>query len=96
MADRVGDRRRAVAEPVDRAELAQAIDDALEALTDMQREVFLGCHEQGVPWMRSPVAWASPPAPPAATSTAPWSPSATASNPAASFEKTNWMFSRSF
>ena len=47
MADRVGDRPAPSAEPVDRAELAQAIDDALEALTDMQREVFLGCHEQG-------------------------------------------------
>lgn len=47
MADRVGDREAPSAEPVDRAELAQAIDEALEALTDMQREVFLGCHEQG-------------------------------------------------
>lgn len=47
MADRVGDRPAPSAEPVDRAELAQAIDDALEGLTDMQREVFLGCHEQG-------------------------------------------------
>jgi len=47
MADRVGDRPAPSAEPVDRAELAQAIDDALEALTEMQREVFLGCHEQG-------------------------------------------------
>jgi len=46
MADRVG-AAPAAAEPVDRAELAQAIDEALEALTDMQREVFLGCHEQG-------------------------------------------------
>jgi RNA polymerase sigma-70 factor (ECF subfamily) len=35
-------------EPVDRAELAQAIDEALEALSDKQREVFLGCHEQGL------------------------------------------------
>lgn len=33
---------------VDQAELAQAIDEALEALTDKQREVFLGCHEQGL------------------------------------------------
>jgi RNA polymerase sigma-70 factor (ECF subfamily) len=36
------------AEPVDRAELAQAIDEALEELSDKQREVFLGCHEQGL------------------------------------------------
>lgn len=48
MADRVGDSAAApTAEPVDQAELAQAIDDALEGLSDMQREVFLGCHEQG-------------------------------------------------
>jgi RNA polymerase sigma-70 factor (ECF subfamily) len=36
------------ADPGDRAELAQAIDEALEALSDKQREVFLGCHEQGL------------------------------------------------
>ena len=47
MTDRIGDRAAPSAEPVDRADLAQAIDEALEALTDMQREVFLGCHEQG-------------------------------------------------
>ena len=48
MADRIGEGAAPqTAEPVDRAELAQAIDEALEALTDMQREVFLGCHEQG-------------------------------------------------
>jgi len=47
MADRMGDRPAPSTEPVDRAELAQAIDDALEGLSDMQREVFLGCHEQG-------------------------------------------------
>lgn len=50
MADRVGEGAAAVpaAEPVDRAELAQAIDEALESLSDKQREVFLGCHEQGL------------------------------------------------
>jgi len=49
IADRAGDRAAPEpAEPVDRAELAQAIDEALEALSDKQREVFLGCHEQGL------------------------------------------------
>jgi RNA polymerase sigma-70 factor (ECF subfamily) len=49
MAERAGEGTAAPAsEPVDRAELAQAIDEALEALSDKQREVFLGCHEQGL------------------------------------------------
>lgn len=47
MADRLPDGAAPAAEPVDRGDLAQAIDEALEALSDMQREVFLGCHEQG-------------------------------------------------
>ena len=36
------------AEAVDQAELAQAIEEALESLSEKQREVFLGCHEQGL------------------------------------------------
>jgi RNA polymerase sigma-70 factor (ECF subfamily) len=49
MADRVGEGAAAPgAEPVDRAEMAQAIEEALESLSDKQREVFLGCHEQGL------------------------------------------------
>lgn len=47
MADRVPEGAAPPAEPVDRSELALAIDEALEALSEMQREVFLGCHEQG-------------------------------------------------
>ncbi|MBI3857898.1 MAG: RNA polymerase sigma factor [Planctomycetes bacterium] len=48
MADRVREGTAAPSpEAVDRADLAQAIDEALEALSEMQREVFLGCHEQG-------------------------------------------------
>lgn len=47
MADRAPEGVAPAAEPVDRADLAQAIDEALEALSEMQREVFLGCHEQG-------------------------------------------------
>jgi len=47
MADREPQGVATPAEPVDRADLAQAIDEALEALSDKQREVFLGCHEQG-------------------------------------------------
>ena len=49
MADRVGENVAApAAEPGDRADLAQAIDEALDDLSDKQREVFLGCHEQGL------------------------------------------------
>ena len=47
MADGVPQGVAPPAEPGDRADLAQAIDEALEALSDKQREVFLGCHEQG-------------------------------------------------
>ena len=47
MADRLPEGSAPPAEPVDRADLAQAIDEALEALSEKQREVFLGCHEQG-------------------------------------------------
>lgn len=47
MADRVPEGAAPPVEPVDRSELALAIDEALEELSDMQREVFLGCHEQG-------------------------------------------------
>ena len=47
MADPVPQGVAPPAEPADRADLAQAIDEALEALSDKQREVFLGCHEQG-------------------------------------------------
>ena len=36
------------AEAVDQAELAQAIEEALESLSEKQREVFLSCHEQGL------------------------------------------------
>ena len=31
----------------DRSDLAQVLDEALEQLTEKQREVFLGCHELG-------------------------------------------------
>jgi len=48
MAHPVAEGAAAPAEPVDRGDLAQAIDEALEALSDKQREVFLGCHEQGL------------------------------------------------
>jgi RNA polymerase sigma-70 factor (ECF subfamily) len=49
MAERVSEGAAApAAQSVDRSELAQAIDEALEALTDKQRDVFLGCHEQGL------------------------------------------------
>jgi RNA polymerase sigma-70 factor (ECF subfamily) len=48
MADRSREGVAPAAEPVDRAELAQAIEEALEELSDKQREVFLGCHEQGL------------------------------------------------
>ena len=47
ISDRVPLGTAAPAEPGDRADLAQAIDEALEALSEKQREVFLGCHEQG-------------------------------------------------
>jgi RNA polymerase sigma-70 factor (ECF subfamily) len=36
-------------DPAGRAEIAGAIDDALAALSDRQREVFVLCHGQGVP-----------------------------------------------
>jgi len=36
-------------DPAGRADLAQAIDEALESLSDRQREVFLRCHEEGLP-----------------------------------------------
>jgi RNA polymerase sigma-70 factor (ECF subfamily) len=44
-----GDRvpEQASAEPVDRSDLARAIGEALDELSEKQREVFLGCHEQG-------------------------------------------------
>ena len=47
MSDRTPEGIAPPAEPVDRGDLAQAIDEALETLSDKQREVFLGCHEQG-------------------------------------------------
>ncbi len=31
----------------DQSDVAQALDEALEKLSEKQREVFLGCHEQG-------------------------------------------------
>ncbi len=37
------------ADPAQRAELAAAIEEALGSLSDRQREVFVLCHEQGVP-----------------------------------------------
>jgi RNA polymerase sigma-70 factor (ECF subfamily) len=40
--------RAAPAAPPDRGDLAQAIDEALDSLSEKQREVFLGCHEQGL------------------------------------------------
>jgi len=44
-----GDRapEEASPEPVDRSDLAQAIGEALDELSGKQRDVFLGCHEQG-------------------------------------------------
>jgi len=48
MPDRSPERPAPAAGPVDQAELAQAIDEALESLSEKQREVFLGCHEQGL------------------------------------------------
>lgn len=48
MADRLPEGAAPAAEPPDRGDLAQAIDEALDALSDKQREVFLGCHEQGL------------------------------------------------
>ncbi|HVE41985.1 MAG TPA: RNA polymerase sigma factor [Planctomycetota bacterium] len=48
MADPVAEGTAAPAEPLDRGDLAQAIDEALEALSEKQREVFLGCHERGL------------------------------------------------
>jgi len=36
-------------DPAQRAELAGAIEEALATLSDRQREVFVLCHEQGVP-----------------------------------------------
>lgn len=36
-------------DPAEQAELAQAIEAALESLSDRQREVFVLCHEEGVP-----------------------------------------------
>lgn len=36
-------------DPAQRAELAGAIEEALGTLSDRQREVFVLCHEQGVP-----------------------------------------------
>ena len=33
---------------VDQSDVAQALDAALEKLSEKQREVFLGCHEQGL------------------------------------------------
>jgi RNA polymerase sigma-70 factor (ECF subfamily) len=36
-------------DPAGRADLAQAIDEALEVLSERQREVFLRCHEEGLP-----------------------------------------------
>lgn len=38
-----------MADPAQRAELAGAIEEALATLSDRQREVFVLCHEQGVP-----------------------------------------------
>jgi len=42
------DRSSPVLDTFERADLAQAIDEALESLSEKQREVFLGCHEQGL------------------------------------------------
>ena len=38
-----------MADPAQRTELAGAIEEALATLSDRQREVFVLCHEQGVP-----------------------------------------------
>jgi RNA polymerase sigma-70 factor (ECF subfamily) len=39
---------RSAAPAVDQSDVAQALDLALEKLSEKQREVFLGCHEQGL------------------------------------------------
>ena len=39
---------KAAAEQVDQSDLALALDTALDQLSDKQREVFLGCHEEGL------------------------------------------------
>lgn len=46
MAGRLPD--KAAAEPVDQSDLAQALDEAMEQLSEKQRDVFLGCHEEGL------------------------------------------------
>ena len=46
---RVPEGESTVLEPGRQAELAEAIEAALAALSERQREVFLGCHEQGIP-----------------------------------------------
>ena len=38
---------KVASEAADQSDLAQALDDALEKLSEKQREVFLGCHEEG-------------------------------------------------
>jgi len=45
-----GDRvpEKAAPEVVDRSDLAEAIGAALDELSEKQRDVFLGCHEQGL------------------------------------------------
>jgi RNA polymerase sigma-70 factor (ECF subfamily) len=48
MPESVAEGTAAPAGPGDRGDLAQAIDEALESLSEKQREVFLGCHEQGL------------------------------------------------
>lgn len=42
------DRSVSVPDPAQQAELARAIEEALDALSERQREVFVLCHEQGV------------------------------------------------
>lgn len=39
---------KAAAPAVDHSDLAQALDEALERLSEKQRDVFLGCHEEGL------------------------------------------------
>jgi RNA polymerase sigma-70 factor (ECF subfamily) len=48
LAEPLAEGRAAPAAPPDRGDLAQVIDEALESLSEKQREVFLGCHEQGL------------------------------------------------
>ena len=46
MGDRLSE--KIAPEAADPSDLAQALDEAFEKLSEKQREVFLGCHEQGL------------------------------------------------